>query len=116
MGGGNGHALGIPAAGEQTEDAVAGLPLRYSLSRGGDHTRHFQAHIRRCARRWWVVTGALEKIGAIDGCGMDIYEDLAWAAGGVWNFLPAERVACVVSYNYGFHGLYVDVSGNEAQA
>ena len=116
MGSGNGHALGIPAAREQTEDAVAGLPLRYSRADSGDHTRHFQAHIRRCARRWWVVAGALEKIGAIDGGGMDIYEDLAWAAGRVWDLLPAERVVRVVSYNYGFHGLYVDVSGSEAQA
>ena len=92
MGGGNGHALGVPAAGEQAEDAVAGLPLRYSLARGGDHTRHFQAHIGRCARRRRVVAGALEEIGAIDGCGMDIDENLAWAAGRVWDLLPAERV------------------------
>ena len=77
MGGGNGYALGVPAAGEQAEDAVAGLPLRYGRAGSGDHARHFQAHIGGRARGRRVVASALEEIGAIDGCGMDIDEDLA---------------------------------------
>ena len=116
MGGGNGHALGVPAAGEQAEDAVAGLPLRYGRASGGDHAGHFQAHIGGRARGRRVVASALEEIGAIDGCGMDIDEDPARTAGGVWDFLPAERVASVGGYGYSFHGLYFDVSESEAQA
>ena len=116
MGGGNGYALGVPTAGEQAEDAVPGLPLRYSLASSSDHACHFQAHIRRCARGRWVVASALEEIGAIDGCGMDIDENLTRTAGGIWDLLPAERMVCIVGYSYSFHGLYFDISGSEAQA
>ena len=46
---------------------------------------------------------------------MYIDENLARATGGVWNFLPAERVIRVIGYGYGFHGLYFAVLGSEAQ-
>ena len=90
MGRRNGYALGVPTAGEQAENAVAELPLRCGRARVGDHARHFQAHVGGCARRRRVLAGALEEIGAIDGCGMYVDEDLARAADGVWDLLPAE--------------------------
>ena len=115
MGRGQGYLFGVAPAGEQAENAVPRFKVLDLVTDGADRPGHLQTHIGRGAGRRRIVAGALEQVGAVDGGGVDIDEDLVRGTGWVGHILPMEGAVAVVCYGYSFHGVYFALFHSGAQ-
>ena len=71
------HAVGEPAAADEAEDAVAGLPAEHLRAAGLDRARDLEAgDVARAAGRRRVRALALRQVGRIEARVRDAHEQL----------------------------------------
>ena len=68
--------FGVATTGEQRAHPVADLPAVHALAELGNDTGAFEAEDLAGSRRGWIHALPLHQIGAIDGGGGDVDDDL----------------------------------------
>ena len=87
---GNSDFLGVAATGEQRGDALTNSIERQRCAHTDNCSRALQSKDLTGARRWRIVTLALQNVSAVDcRCG-DVNDDLAWFGAWIWHFGPLE--------------------------
>lgn len=86
--------LGVASAGEQRTHSVTDVPVVHALTEFGDDTRAFEAEYLARSWRRRILALPLHQIGAVDGGGGHIDDDLPALRPRVRYLGPAHDLGC----------------------
>ena len=95
------HAVGEPAAADEAEDAVAGLPAEHLRAAGLDRARDLEpGHVLRAAGRRRIGALALREIGRIEARVRHAHEQLLAAGNRIGPLLEPDDLVAAGSGEY----------------